>query len=170
MGLDTVEIVLDWEYFFGIEITDGEASNLYTVGQTIDLIARKVGARDEPSVCPTQRAFHRFRSSIRQALGTPGQKLHPRNRLRDLANRNSRREFWSHFEQASGLTRPSQGCRTIGEAVEELARSHFYQLHLSTELWTRRQVRHFVHQFVRYHTSAKSISDSDRFIEDLGLD
>jgi len=42
MGLDSVEIVIDWEEEFGIVITDAEATVLRTPRQAMDLITTKL--------------------------------------------------------------------------------------------------------------------------------
>lgn len=41
-SLDCVELVIDFEYEFGIEIDDNEAENINTVGEAIDYINKLI--------------------------------------------------------------------------------------------------------------------------------
>ena len=41
-SLDCVELVIDFEHEFGIEIDDNEAENINTVGEAIDYIKAKI--------------------------------------------------------------------------------------------------------------------------------
>ena len=41
-SLDTVEIIMDFEEEFGVEIPDEDAENLLSVGQAVDFISIKV--------------------------------------------------------------------------------------------------------------------------------
>jgi acyl carrier protein len=45
MGLDTVEFVLWAEKEFGVEISDQELTNIYTVGEFANYIANKVNEK-----------------------------------------------------------------------------------------------------------------------------
>ena len=46
MGLDSVEIVMMFEEHFEVEITDQEATSIYTVGEMRDLVCKKLIAKD----------------------------------------------------------------------------------------------------------------------------
>ncbi len=46
MGLDTVELVMAFEEEFGIEISDSEAEEMRTIGDTVDCIYSKITATD----------------------------------------------------------------------------------------------------------------------------
>lgn len=60
---DDVDVVVDVEATFNIEISDSEADATYTVGALYDLIEMKCGG--EPTqVCHTQRAFYRLRRAL----------------------------------------------------------------------------------------------------------
>ena len=41
-SLDTVELIMQFEEEFGIEIPDEEAENLFSVGQAVDYISNKL--------------------------------------------------------------------------------------------------------------------------------
>ena len=47
MGLDSVELVIETEAHFQIEISDDEAEAVQTVGQLRDLVCRKLVAKGE---------------------------------------------------------------------------------------------------------------------------
>lgn len=46
-SLDFVELVMEWEGMFGIEILDDEAADIDTVGDAVKLIKRKTGEKNE---------------------------------------------------------------------------------------------------------------------------
>jgi len=47
MGLDTVELILDIEKRFSIEISDAEAEKIETIGDLRDCVCRHLSARGE---------------------------------------------------------------------------------------------------------------------------
>ena len=48
MGLDTIELVLEIEEEFGIELPDSEAQSILTVGELSQWIARATSSIDNP--------------------------------------------------------------------------------------------------------------------------
>lgn len=46
-SLDFVELVMEWEGMFGVEILDDEAADIDTVGDAVKLIKRKTGEKNE---------------------------------------------------------------------------------------------------------------------------
>lgn len=46
MGLDSIELVMEFEKYFAIEIPDQDAEKLWTIGRTIDYIAQKLNVTE----------------------------------------------------------------------------------------------------------------------------
>lgn len=83
MGLDTVELVMNFEEGFGIAIPDEEAARMRTPRDVLQYAAGRLGAvRGEG--CLTQRTFYALRRGFRAAgVARP---LTPRTPLRELAD------------------------------------------------------------------------------------
>jgi acyl carrier protein len=61
MGLDSVQIIVDTEKCFGIEINDQAAEKMRTVGELVDYVWGQIEHND-PKACLTQILFFRLRS------------------------------------------------------------------------------------------------------------
>ncbi|MDO8348744.1 MAG: hypothetical protein Q7T30_00790 [Planctomycetota bacterium] len=48
MGLDSVELVMEWERFFEISFTDEDASQIHTVGDATDFVTRTLAELGRP--------------------------------------------------------------------------------------------------------------------------
>jgi len=48
MGLDSVELVMEFENFFGITIADEDAAELMTVGEVVTHVTRALADRGRP--------------------------------------------------------------------------------------------------------------------------
>jgi hypothetical protein len=175
MGLDSVEIVLSWEHTFGIALDDSEVVGLRTPRQAIDLISAKLGASDTPSFCPSMRAFHMFRSGVRQVTGDRHRRVRLPDPLRDVFKGHQQREFWNKFGHATGI----EGFRppatlfrrpAVRDAIELLVARHLRWLLKPSETWTRSLVRSGVRAGVTDVVGAGNFSDDNRFIEDIGMD
>ena len=141
MGLDAVEIVMGWEESFGISISDDEAMTLRTPNLAIDLIAKKLGARDEPQrPCLTVRAFHRLRKSIVTVANVPRQSVRPEARLKTLIC-TDRRHTWDAVRAKCGIASlPSPGWlfepRTVGDLTRWAVVHATKELKGPGESWT----------------------------------
>ena len=174
MGLDSVEILMCWEETFGIRIEDSEAAELRTPRQAIDLISKKLNAIDISCFCPTLRAFHVFRSGVRQATSQFNRRIGLRDHLRDLHKDQSKREFWNAFRKAVEIPdyRPPGiifAHATVQDAIEKLIAHHLKHLLKPSEKWTRSLVRFGVRYGVIEVVGAREFSDDDRFVEDIGV-
>jgi hypothetical protein len=66
MGLDGVEIIMNWEEAFGITVTDAEAQSMATPKRAIEIIAFKLQAIEKVgSPCLSARAFRRLVNEIK---------------------------------------------------------------------------------------------------------
>ncbi|MDR0735825.1 MAG: acyl carrier protein [Zoogloeaceae bacterium] len=95
MGLDTVELVLDVEDWFGIEINDSDAVNMHTPGDVADYVIRI--RLDANAPCRSQAGFYRMRSVLMRTFGIPRKNIHPATRLDDLWKDNLR-DNWQKLE------------------------------------------------------------------------
>ncbi|MDY7108261.1 MAG: hypothetical protein SYC29_06450 [Planctomycetota bacterium] len=101
VGLDGVELVMEWEEAFGIEIPDDAASRVRTVGEVVDLIhaqLRTRKARDE--YCRTSRAFYDLRRSLCPLMGLPRRAIAPKTRLSEIIPKKRRKEVWRDLARA----------------------------------------------------------------------
>lgn len=65
MGLDSVQLVMDLEEAFGIEIPDEDAARLETPRMVLDYVA----ARLPPEAWPRERIEFRVREVVRDSTG-----------------------------------------------------------------------------------------------------
>lgn len=68
MGMDGVELVMEAEERFGVQITDAEAERIRTPGMFVDLIFSKVSKSPE-RFCRSQRAFYVLRRVFTEKFG-----------------------------------------------------------------------------------------------------
>lgn len=125
MGLDGVELVMQFEETFGIHITDEEAANCRTPRMVIDVICSKLETTDA-HVCRSQRAFYIIRRVLVQTLGLERKAVTPDRRFRDFVPKPREKEIWEQIKAAlgprnwPGLARPvwlSSTLRALGLAV-----------------------------------------------------
>ena len=80
MGLDTVELVMQVEKHFGIDIPDSEASELVTVGMLHSWVVAELNRVGRPQVDP-QGVFVELRELICNQLGVEHSKVVPEARF-----------------------------------------------------------------------------------------
>ena len=173
MGLDAVEIVMGWEESFGISIANEEAESLRTPRQSIDLIASKLAAQDEPrQTCLTLRAFHRLRNSISTAASISRNRVRPNARLRVLVS-TERRRTWDAVRSVCGISSlPGLGWfspRTVGDLTRWTVTHAAKDLKHPGEPWTRSEIRSVVRAVVTDVTGVEDFEDDDDFIRDIGI-
>jgi len=171
MGLDTVEIVMGWEAAFGIHIDDDEAFALRTPRMAIDLIARKLGATDQPTpVCFSLRAFHRLRASVMSVTSVARRNFRPAARLKDLATRGQ----WDGIRSRCGIASlPNPGWfspRTVADLTRWTVIHAAKELKSAGEPWTRAEIRNIVRAVVEDTIGIRKFGDDDDFIKDLRVD
>jgi acyl carrier protein len=111
MGLDGVELVLEFEEEFGIEIKDEEAVELVTPRMVVDLICSKLKNIDE-SICQTQRTFYILRKAFVKMFGLERRSITPDMPFRNLIDKSKEKEIWKQIRIAiaarywPGLVRP----------------------------------------------------------------
>ena len=106
MGLESVELIMDVEDAFGIQIADEEASKIVTVGELYETILGKLKqARSEE--CMTAKMFYRLRRGLSALTGASRRAVRPDTLLEALVPSSRRREFWRHLGQLLKMDLPS---------------------------------------------------------------
>ncbi len=119
MGLDTVEMVMEFEDEFGISIPDAEAEQLQTVGQTVDYIVKvlrgqMIGNDPEDWVCVSARRFYQVRRGLQESFGVARSRVRPRVAIAELIPPGEARGRWKSFTKEHGLPRPPFSLFTTG--------------------------------------------------------
>jgi hypothetical protein len=194
MGLEAVEIVLEWEDVFGIAIPDAAAAVMVTPRHAIDWIAGRLDARPS-STCRTRRAFHRIRAALRDELGIPRGAIRPAARMDDLLPEGVAAERWAAVRERIGRGwRPSRvgwagdvvsalagsprspryrGARreqTVADEARNVAAYDPTLFPAPGERWTREAVALTVRRIILEETGIGGFRDGDRFVEDMGID
>jgi len=105
--MDGVELIMEWEEEFEIEIPDEAASRITTVGEVVDLVHAQLEKREaREDYCRTSRAFYALRRSLCELLDLPRRAIAPKTKLGELIPRQRRRQVWRGLSQA-GLSVPS---------------------------------------------------------------
>jgi hypothetical protein len=99
MGLDGVELLMNLEEAFGVEITDEEATNCKTPRMVIDLIVSKLNGA-EGRVCRSQRAFYIIRRLLVRTFGLERKSIRPDTRLREFFPEPRQKELWDQLKAA----------------------------------------------------------------------
>jgi hypothetical protein len=86
MGLDGVELVMEFEEAFGVELKDEEVTEIRTPRMVIDLIFSKLKATDE-RICQSQPAFYILRKVFMNVLGLDRKSITPDMQFRSLIPR-----------------------------------------------------------------------------------
>jgi acyl carrier protein len=99
MGLDGVELVMEFEEAFDIELKDEEVTETKTPRMVIDLIFSKLKNAEE-RICRSQRAFYIIRNTLLERLRLDRKAIRPASRLRDLIPQSQEEQIWEEIRQA----------------------------------------------------------------------
>jgi acyl carrier protein len=99
MGLDSVELVMEFEEAFGVELKDEEVTKSVTPRMVIDLIFSKLKTADE-HVCRSQRAFYAIRKVLVETFGFERKSITPNVRFRDFIPQSQEKEAWEQIRAA----------------------------------------------------------------------
>jgi acyl carrier protein len=105
LGLDSVELVLAVEDAFGIEVTDEEAGNVYTVGDLHNLVVSKLSGQ-AARTCLTSAAFYRTRRGIIDVLSIDRRQIRPSTSLSTVIPRSHRRAHWHSIQNVLKMKLP----------------------------------------------------------------
>ena len=108
MGLETVEIILETEERFGIEIPDKDASRIRTIGEYYELVCRLLGVKPVQGTpkCLNAKAFYRIRRAMTDKLGIDRDKIRPKAALAEILPLKQRRDAWPMLSKETGLWMP----------------------------------------------------------------
>ena len=111
MGLDGVELVMEFEDEFDIKISDAEAQKMQTVGDTFDFIVKELKVRivaTTRAVCPSAHLFYEVRAGLQTALGVPPRRSASFRRGSErLIPEGSARFAWREFARVHRLPKPA---------------------------------------------------------------
>jgi len=99
MGLDSVELVMEFEEAFGVELTDEEAIKLRTPGMVIDLVLTKLAVVPQIE-CGSQRAFYLLRRALIEHAGAAREAIRPDSELQSLIHPGRVSHVWPALGRA----------------------------------------------------------------------
>jgi acyl carrier protein len=106
MGLDAVELVMDIEEAFDIQIPDERAAEVATVGQLYDSILEACPTRRSDDLCMSAATFRLIRRAMQSDLGLDVRRLRPRDSVDSVFPRDRRRQTWSRLADTLDLRFP----------------------------------------------------------------
>jgi hypothetical protein len=99
--MDLVEFVLAVERRFNLRISDEDAAQIATPRELIEYLSARLGGRNHPGPCLTQRAFHRLRQAFVARLGARREVVRPQTELAALVPQATRRQSWACLQAAT---------------------------------------------------------------------
>lgn len=97
MGLDGIELIIEVENTFGIEIKDKEAETIATVGDFYEVVWNKIKDK-ESNKCASALIFYRFRKLIVDNCKISKADFLLDKNLNDLIPENGRKETWKDLQ------------------------------------------------------------------------
>ena len=113
MGLDLVEIMINVEEEFGIDILEDAARKIETVGDIVDYVERQIRENDVPQWKAEQvyaEFLVRIKNELASALKISESQIDPNDRLDKLIPRKRRREIWRLYPFFSEIGSLSLSC------------------------------------------------------------
>lgn len=105
MGLDSVELLMEWEKAFAIDIPNAEAEQIVTVKDATETILRHIHLLPN-TVCKSQKLFHQFRHYFTHSLGISASQFKPSTPLQEVVPEKNRKLFWQQMESELGWKLP----------------------------------------------------------------
>ncbi len=104
MGLDIVELVMDAEDEFEINLLDTDTFT--TVGEMEELVWKKLQQKAEPGVCPNVIFALRLRHALVANAGASRAQIRLTTKMDDVLPKSSRAKVWTQMTQAVGVPLP----------------------------------------------------------------
>lgn len=111
MGLDSVELLVEIEDQFEIEITNLEAEQIYTVGDCFEIILQKLKKQKIQEIsrldkCKSQKIFYKLRREVSDTQGYPFKLITPKTELEKIFRKQNRKQNWKLFSKQIDLKIP----------------------------------------------------------------
>ena len=106
MGLDSVELLLEVEKAFGINIPDQEAEQIITVGDFHNAVWTHLGGKHSDK-CNSQALFYKLRKSFVESFKFPKEHINLNTSLNDIFPNANRRQVYLNFANSLNLEFPS---------------------------------------------------------------
>ena len=110
MGLDGVELAMEVEDTFEIEIADDDYADIRTVGDFHQYILRQLKAQRDLQLahptCPSVPPFLATRKVLGSLLTVQRNQLRPRTQLDQIIPRDRRRTIWNRFQSLTNIKLP----------------------------------------------------------------
>ena len=106
MGLDSVQIIVETENCFEIEIEDKAAEKMRTVGDLVDYVWDHIEHKDS-KVCLTQILFFRLRHFFCKNLDITPSQFRPDSHFTDFGSRDQFKSLWGKLELDLELSLPT---------------------------------------------------------------
>jgi hypothetical protein len=105
MGLDSVELLVEVEKTFGIEIPDLEAEKIVTVGDFYEAVWGKIKEK-ESDKCNSAILFYQLRTLLQKKYNIDRDKITPKTLLEDIIPKRKRRNEWKNIQKEIDLIFP----------------------------------------------------------------
>ena len=107
MGLDSVEILVEVEKTLGIEISNAEASKIYTVGDFHESAWKHIqNKRPLADKCFSQMTFYKLRQKFIETINIDKSAFRPDQQIETIFPRDNRRNLWSNLQNSADLQLP----------------------------------------------------------------
>jgi hypothetical protein len=106
MGLDSVQIIVETENCFEIEIENYEAESILTVGDLVNCVWSKIEPRDSKA-CLTQILFFRIRKFFCENLNIKPSQFKPNSHFSEFGKKDQLKALWSKLESDLKLKLPT---------------------------------------------------------------
>jgi acyl carrier protein len=130
MGLDSVEILVRVEEYFGISIPDREAEKILTVQDFADCVFTKVTVNPTER-CKSQMLFYKFRTYFTDKQGISRDQVRPDAKIKDLIT-GDLKTTWTEIEKYFKLDLPTLSDLDINPTKEKEIKI------LGVKVWSRK--------------------------------
>jgi hypothetical protein len=179
VGLDGVEILMQVEETFGVELTGEDASTFVTPEDIVNWVAGRVPVVPSDQ-CPSQRLFYALRRGFRSQLKALASSFGLETPLPAVVHRDHWPIVWQAVRAEVGdaswpesIPYPwmfGRGPKNVRELVWQVAASLPPPDVAAGEPWTRARIRLEVHRIIGEQVGTDAFHSRDRLVDDIGID